>query len=424
MNEHARPALDERLDLRLPLFGPHETGCGQQREHFLRTAGAAEQLVERTVRGNAFATFSGENEQAAGADDACARAHAFHALIQIHVERIAAVGGDDDIEGLRDRLHRGLADEFNSALVRRDQVAGKDAGDLTRFIERDVEEEARPDAQGDVAHFLPDRISFGDAKRGLRIADVALAVVAHHGVKIGDTGHDAFRSAAEAGEEMRFNKTGDNPHVGVGKMFVDQGRFARAGDAELNVRVGVVRLVIEHAIIRHDFGREHFFQFGFGVGTMGAKRVEQGDVFARHVGQMREQPRNEPVIRRGAGDVGEDDAHAVGGLDLCEERLGRDGIFERANDGGAFVRQTGRMRRHDDGGTVVGKFDGQVALAVSKFNFHKPGKSSANRWPPTTQRRGWIRSRPGHQNAVNPRPGSPPAREREINLFRPRGGGG
>ena len=40
-----------------------------------------------------------------------------------------------------------------------------------------------PDAQGDVAHFLPERIALRDAEGGVRIADVFRAVIAHHGLQ-------------------------------------------------------------------------------------------------------------------------------------------------------------------------------------------------------------------------------------------------
>ena len=156
VEQDAGLALDEGLELRLPLFGPAETGRGQQGEQLFRAGGAAQELVEAAVGRDAVAAFTGQDERAARLEDARAGAHALDALIQVLIERIAAVGGDDDVKGRVELLHRRLPDEFAAGLVGREQVAGEDAGDLPLLVQGHVEQEARAGAQGDVAHFLPD----------------------------------------------------------------------------------------------------------------------------------------------------------------------------------------------------------------------------------------------------------------------------
>src|ERR1035441_10232000 len=89
-------ALDERLELRLPLLGSAITGRGQQRQQFFRTSGAAQDLVEATVSGDAIATFTGQDERAARLEDARAGAHPFDGLIQVLIERVAAVGRSEE----------------------------------------------------------------------------------------------------------------------------------------------------------------------------------------------------------------------------------------------------------------------------------------------------------------------------------------
>jgi len=54
----------------------------------------------------------------------------------------------------------------------------KTAGDLAAIVQRDIQQKTRADAQGDIAHFLPDRIPLGDAKGRAHIADLRRAVVA------------------------------------------------------------------------------------------------------------------------------------------------------------------------------------------------------------------------------------------------------
>src|SRR6185503_8524031 len=90
VNEHFSSALNQRLDLRLPLFGPDETGCRQHGQNFLRTGRAPEQFIERAAGGNAFAAFTSEDDEAVFLNDARGGAHAFDTLVKTQVQRIAA----------------------------------------------------------------------------------------------------------------------------------------------------------------------------------------------------------------------------------------------------------------------------------------------------------------------------------------------
>jgi len=67
-------ALDERLDLRLPLFGPQETGLCQLGEQLLRAGDAAQELVKAAISRSAFAALTGQDESAARFEDARAGA--------------------------------------------------------------------------------------------------------------------------------------------------------------------------------------------------------------------------------------------------------------------------------------------------------------------------------------------------------------
>src|SRR5205814_7855393 len=145
-----------------------------------------------------------------------------------------------------------FADEIAAGFVRGDQVAGKHTGDLLLFVEADVEQKARPDPQGDVAQLLPKWIAFGDAEGRARIADIFRAVIAHHGFETRATRHNPLWPAAEPGEEVRLDKAGDDAQIGFDQAPVEQGRGAVAGDAELNERVAVFLLVIEHAVMGDD----------------------------------------------------------------------------------------------------------------------------------------------------------------------------
>ncbi len=292
VNEDFRAALDERLNLGLPLFGPDVARGGEHGEYFFRAIGVAQEFIERTARGNAFATFAGENDSAFLLDDSGGGAHAFDALVEIEVEGVATVGGDNHVEGGLDLLHGRTADKFVAGAMGFEEVACEDAGDLALFVETNVEEEAWADAQGEVANFFPDGVADGHAESGARVADIAGIVIAHDGFETGATGHNSFGAAAEPGEEMGFDKTGDDPDVGLGEGFVDEGRDAAMGDAELFEGSGVLRFVIDDAVITNDFGREELLELGLSIGAVGAKLVEQGDLLAWNETQIVEEPGN------------------------------------------------------------------------------------------------------------------------------------
>ena len=63
-------------------------------------------------------------------------------------------------------------------------------------------------------------------------------------------GHDAFDAAAESGEKMRLDEAGDDAHIGFDDVAIDQRRRAVARRAELHVRAGILRFMVEHAIVR------------------------------------------------------------------------------------------------------------------------------------------------------------------------------
>jgi hypothetical protein len=70
------------------------------------------------------------------------------------------------------------------------------------------------------------------------MADVLETVVAHDALQSAAAGDDAFDAAAETGEEMRLDEAGDNAHIGLGQVPVDQGRRAVAHRAELHQEAG------------------------------------------------------------------------------------------------------------------------------------------------------------------------------------------
>ena len=98
-------------------------------------------------------------------------------------------------------------DEGAAGDVRGEHVAGKDTGNLPSGVECDVDQKCRIGAQRDFAHFFPDWIAGGHTPSRTQVTNHFVTVIAVNTFRTGDGGQHAFWSAAEAGEEMRFDET-------------------------------------------------------------------------------------------------------------------------------------------------------------------------------------------------------------------------
>src|SRR5687767_15027037 len=105
--------------------------------------------------------------------------------------------------------------------MRLQNVARKNTGDIALLVQSHVQQKAGTNTQSDVTQFLPKFITFGNSKRRFRVSDVFLTVIAHHSLEAGATWHDTFDPAAEAGEEMGFDKACDNPDIRFHYMAID-----------------------------------------------------------------------------------------------------------------------------------------------------------------------------------------------------------
>ena len=138
VNEHLGMALHERLNLCLPLFRADESRRGKHSQNFLYRACAAQQVVKWAAAGHAFAALSGEDQCTALLQHTGAGAHALDTLIQVEIQRVAAVRRDDDVERLLNTLHGRVFDKRAAALVRLDDVAGEHIRDVALLVEGDV----------------------------------------------------------------------------------------------------------------------------------------------------------------------------------------------------------------------------------------------------------------------------------------------
>ncbi len=367
-------ALDEGLDLGLPLFGSDKSRSSEEREDFLGRGGFAQQFVERAAGGDPLAAFGGKDEESAFLEDAGASAHALDTLVQVLVQGIPGVRGDHDVEGGLDALHGGGADEFATLTVGGDEISCEDAGDVAAFVEGDVEEEGGTCTERDVAEFFPKGVAFADAEGGAGVADVPGPVIAHDGLDVGDAGHDPLRTAAEAGEEVRLDEAGDDAEVGFDAVAVDPGGGAGAGGAEGDAGLVGFGFVVQDAVLGDDLGGKHALELGLRVGAMRAELVEEGDLVALNAVGMEvfQQPRDDAVVGSGAGDVREEDRDPGAGAEGVGQGRRPHGMGERVEEGALFVRQSGAVGGFDDLGAAVREFDIQDALSVRERDLHVP----------------------------------------------------
>src|SRR4029434_2024627 len=103
MDEDFGTALDEGLNLGLPLLGTAKARGDKFQEDVGRGGGLAQEEIEGTAIGHAIATFADEDNRAPLLDDAGGGTHAFHTLVEVAIEWMAAICRDNHVERFRGR---------------------------------------------------------------------------------------------------------------------------------------------------------------------------------------------------------------------------------------------------------------------------------------------------------------------------------
>ena len=111
-----------------------------------------------------------------GSYDLGGRRHALHCLVEVLVEGVAAVRGDDEVEGTVDRLHGLAASLAQAAACIGQDRAAEGARDPLLVVEQDVEREVDAGRGRDRPDCVVDGIALDDAPRGSRIADAPRVV--------------------------------------------------------------------------------------------------------------------------------------------------------------------------------------------------------------------------------------------------------
>ena len=163
-------------------------------------------------------------------------------------------------------------------------------------------------------------------------------MIAHHRLQRRHAGHDALGAATVAGKKMRLNEAGDDAQIRLHGVTMDERGRAVVGGAQLHVRLAVEGFGVDYAVFVDDFASEHLLHLRARIGPVCAELVEQQNIFGWHVGQVLEQPRDDAIVGRGAGEVSKQNADFGVRLDQLLERFLADWISQRRQQRGTFIR--------------------------------------------------------------------------------------
>ena len=168
-------------------------------------------------------------------------AHALHGLVDVLIERVAAVGGDGDLA--LDGLNAGKAlHELAASLVRLVDVAGKGADDLMLAVEHNVEHKGKVSHLGGGEHVLAHVVVAQVAGTRVGIVHKLTVVVVHDGLVAGDARQDGLAATRETGKEMRLNEALGKQQIAIGSNLVDDALATRRQGTDL----------FHHAVVGRD----------------------------------------------------------------------------------------------------------------------------------------------------------------------------
>ena len=189
------------------------------------------------------------------------RSQPLDALVDVLVQRRAAVGGDDDVSG--DGLHLAvLPQKRHTGFMRLPEVSREGRNRLFLLVDDHIDDVRQLCHLRRRYHVPVKGVALQNARAGIGRSDERAAVVAQHRRLIADAGQDALPPAGETGEEVRLNETLRNEQVGVHRRPVDDQRCAGGQNADLNIGFRVKGVVNDDFLGTRNFLPQLCFQLG------------------------------------------------------------------------------------------------------------------------------------------------------------------
>ena len=151
-------------------------------------------------------SFGKHNDYAAFFYRGFTGSHTFYRLINILIQRISAVSGNNNVS--RNRVYLTLgSQEFTSNSVSQIAVAGNSKNGIVGSINNNINDKVQSGSPCRIQHVIVNRIAFNHSSAGMRIGNKARVVVVHNGFTACNAGKHTLSSAREAGKEVRLNKS-------------------------------------------------------------------------------------------------------------------------------------------------------------------------------------------------------------------------
>lgn len=222
-----------------------------------------------------------------------------------------------------------------------------------------------------------DGISFGHAPRCVRVTNPPRIVQHEHGVEAGESGGNHLRSAAEAGEEVRFDKASRDADIGAHPRAIEEHRHASRRGADVRQTGRVAAVMVDDSIAAQDVGAQHHLQLRGRVGAMRPGRDENRDIRGADIPHLVEERPQHLATRLRAGDVADRDGDRLALSDELPQRWSADRRSERLNQRSMRIGNRRSENGLDHGGPFFRKLHFEPVDAVVQSAAHE--KPLANR---------------------------------------------
>ena len=239
------------------------------------------------------------------------RAHALHGLVDVLVERVAAVGGDGNLA--LDGLNAGKAlHELAAGLVRLVDIAGKGANDLVLTVKHHVKHKGKVSHLGGGKHVLAHVVVAQVAGTRMGIVHKLTVVVVHDGLVAGDARQDGLAATRETGKEVRLNKALGKQQIAIGGNLVDDALTTRRQGANLFHHAVVGRDMHDDFLVGDDLLAILVDELLMRRGTVHAGRNQNTHASLGRSGMnVMQQNRHRHTRRNGTRMVGADDDNVL-----------------------------------------------------------------------------------------------------------------
>ena len=131
--------------------------------------------------------------------------HTLYRLVNVLIQRVTAVGGDDDV--CRDCVHLTLgSQELTAYSVSQVTVTCYREDRIMGCVNDNIDDEIQSCCSCCVQHIVVDRVALDHTSAGVRVCDEAGVVVVHNRFTACDTRKHALSAAGKACEEVRLNE--------------------------------------------------------------------------------------------------------------------------------------------------------------------------------------------------------------------------